>query len=143
MEKIPDATLHVYGKPDIGHTFTDSLDLPSVTVFGSVSHDKIISGLLAADIWYYPNYNVLEPYCITALEAMACGCLCISVPLGNLKYLLDSGRGILINDDKMGLDLMDQIDCVEFEEIRKKGTEWAKTQTWDGVGQQWVQLLKE
>ena len=63
---------------------------------GRIDNDKITEQLMMSDFWYYPT-AFKETYCISALESLASGCICITSDLGGLKDTIGD-RGILIKE---------------------------------------------
>jgi glycosyltransferase involved in cell wall biosynthesis len=68
-----------------------------VSFFGNVLQSELAAALTQATIWAYPNI-IFETFCITALEAMAAGCVPIASGISALPETIGE-FGVLINED--------------------------------------------
>lgn len=60
-------------------------EYPSVTFHGGVSHPELHTALRKASVWAYPNEGEVETSCITAMKAMAAGCIPVYTKAGALE----------------------------------------------------------
>ena len=99
---------------------------------------------MKSDVWLYPT-EFEETYCISALEAMASGCLVASVKLAGLINTIGS-RGILgkhpISSIENQTELLNKLYYVlDRPDIKSRYTEnakeWALTQTYERLAKEW------
>lgn len=94
LKKHPDklhldvySSFKLYGWEQRDEQFKDLFEKieahPDMTNHGTVSNDEIRAALAKADIFAYPN-TWTETSCISLIEAMSAGCLCIHPNLGAL-----------------------------------------------------------
>ena len=152
-EEIPDAELWVYrGEEDFGSEHKDLLELIKTTDYikfmGRVENNSLAEHQLASDFWYYPTAWP-ETYCISALEAMAAGCICIASDLAALKDTVGD-RGVLlsggIHSDEYFKEAKEKIieisqDDELKEKIRDKCIEWAMKQSWSERVKEWLNMF--
>ena len=97
----------------------------------------------------YPT-DFSETYCITALEAMAAGCLVASVKYAGLADTVGD-RGVMcespITDEKNKKELLRKLFFVmDRPDIKKryvdKAREWALNQTYYNLAIEWIKMFK-
>jgi len=152
-EKLPDAELWVYrGEDDFKGEYKDFLELmktiPYIKFMGRVDNNELVEHQMKSDFWYYPT-NWAETYCISALESMAAGCICITSNLAALKDTVGD-RGILLKNSIHSASYFEEAEnkIVEIanddslkENFRSKGIEWARNQSWKLRAKEWLQLF--
>jgi glycosyltransferase involved in cell wall biosynthesis/GR25 family glycosyltransferase involved in LPS biosynthesis len=152
-EKLPDAELWVYrGEDDFKGEYKDFLELmktiPYIKFMGRVDNNELVEHQMKSDFWYYPT-NWAETYCISALECMAAGCICITSNLAALKDTVGD-RGILLKNSIHSANYFEEAEnkIVEIanddrlkEHFRSKGIEWARNQSWKLRAKEWLQLF--
>lgn len=92
-EKYGDIELDVYSSfklygfddrdKEFEHLFEQCRDHPQINYHGSVSNDEVRAALQRADIFAYPSIWP-ETFCLSLLEAMSAGCLCVHSNYGCL-----------------------------------------------------------
>lgn len=120
-----------------------------IRFFGNVLQSELAVALTEASIWAYPNI-IFETFCITALEAMAAGCVPIASGISALPETIGEA-GVLINQ-KIGSESYIE----EFkdsllrylrkpDEARKLGEQARQRAltdfTWEKVADRFEQLL--
>lgn len=72
--KVPNASLHVFGKGDVSaaKSFLDPEITPSVVFYGHIDRERLLEELNRADVAVFPSYS--ETFGLGAVEAMATGC---------------------------------------------------------------------
>lgn len=152
-EKLPDAELWIYrGEDDFQGEYKDFLQLiktiPYIKFMGRCDNNELVEHQMKADFWYYPT-NWAETYCISALESMAAGCICITSDLAALKDTVGD-RGILLKNSIYSANYFEEAEnkIVEIannetlkESFRSKGIEWARNQSWKLRAKEWLQLF--
>jgi len=152
-EKLPDAELWIYrGEDDFQGEYKDFLQLiktiPYIKFMGRFDNNELVEHQMKADFWYYPT-NWAETYCISALESMASGCICITSDLAALKDTVGD-RGILLQNSIHSPEYFEEAEnkIVEIsnddnvkENLRSKGIEWARNQSWKLRAKEWLQLF--
>ena len=152
-EKLTDAELWVYrGEDDFTGEYKDLLELiktiPYIKFMGRFDNNELVEHQMMADFWYYPT-NWAETYCISALESMASGCICITSDLAALKDTVGD-RGILLKNsihspeyfeeaENKILEISNDDRLKEF--FRSKGIEWARNQSWELKTKEWFKMF--
>ena len=153
-KEIPDAELFVYrGEEDFDSDHTDLLKVIKSTEYikfmGRVENEELAEHQLAADFWYYPT-AWRETFCISALEALAAGCICITTDLAALKDTVGD-RGVLLGKEIYSQEYFEEAleKIVEIaknenmkEQLRAKGVEWAMKQKWSSRATEWLNLIE-
>ena len=101
---VPDVTLYIYrGLDDFDNNTKPILDKIKkypykdfVKFMGKVDQETLAVEMLKSEYWFYPT-NFTETYCMSGLEAMAAGCMCITSDLAALHDTIGD-RGILIKN---------------------------------------------
>jgi len=145
-ETYPDATLHLY----CNSAFISKSDMEIIMnsdyiyLNKRVNQEEIAIEYLKSDVWFYPT-NFTETYCITAVEAQAAGCLCVTLDIGSLKEIV-SDRGVVLEgkiteketQNKLLEKLFEVLDNVELKNnYTTKAKEWAMKQTYESLAQEW------
>jgi glycosyltransferase involved in cell wall biosynthesis/GR25 family glycosyltransferase involved in LPS biosynthesis len=152
-KEIPDAELFVYrGEEDFDSEHSELLNVIKSTEYikfmGRVENEELAEHQLAADFWYYPT-GWQETFCISALEALAAGCICVTTNLAGLTDTIGD-RGILLNKEIYSEEYFDEAlqKIVEIakndnikEQMRVKSVEWAMKQTWSSRANEWLNLI--
>lgn len=150
-ERYPETTLVIYTR--LEHIEEDTMEkiknMNYVSLNSRISQDKIKDEYLKSDVWLYPT-DFQETYCITALEAMASGCLVASVKYAGLADTIGD-RGVMcdspITDNKNKDELLRKLFFVmDHPEVKKryidKAREWALNQTYYNLAVEWVKMFK-
>jgi glycosyltransferase involved in cell wall biosynthesis len=150
-EKYPETTLAIYTR--IEHIQDKTLEkikkLDYITLNSRVSQEVIKDEYLKSDVWLYPT-DFTETYCITALEAMASGCLVACTKYAGLADTVGD-RGITcespISEEKNRKDLLRKLFFVmDNQDIKKryieKARDWALSQTYYNLAADWVRMFK-
>lgn len=150
-QRYPETTLVIYTRTENieERTLNKIKELDYVLLNSRVSQDVIKDEYLKSDVWLYPT-NFEETYCITALEAMASGCLVACTSFAGLADTVGD-RGITckspITEEKNRKDLLNKLFFVlDRPEIKKryidKAREWAMKQTYSNLATEWLRLFK-
>lgn len=169
-EAVPDATLDVYygrysydkinaGNPERIKWMDDMIlkakQLDGVTDHGKIGQDEIVRKMFASGIWAYPT-PFPEIYCITAVKTQASGCIPVTSDFAALEEMVQFGDKIHCEDDR-GIGVIDGAFLDKYTErliwwlqhpeeqdkIRAEMMEWAKTNSWDNVCNDWVENFNE
>ena len=146
-EKYPLSTFYIFGKfdqiePETMKTIT-SLDY--VFVSPRISQEQLSIELKKSDVWLYPTL-FSETYCISAVEAMAAGCLVASVGLAALEEIV-TNRGVVVafdNDrEQLNKTLFTELcrvldDSKLKEELTERGNDWALKQDFHSLALEWI-----
>jgi glycosyltransferase involved in cell wall biosynthesis len=145
-QKYPDATLEIF----CDHRFVNGVDMDKiekmkeyVKMNGRVSQEQLTIELLKSDVWFYPTIFD-ETYCISAVEAQAAGCLCVSISRGSLTEII-ADRGVLVSDSNRKKLLPKMFSVMDNPEQKQKITQrarqWAMKQTFDSLTNEWLTLF--
>ena len=112
-------------------------EMDYVNVHSRVSQDKLVIELAKSDVWLYPS-TFTETYCISAVEAMAAGCLVATVDMGALAEIVGN-RGIVSSSIETLFDDLVAVlnDPVRKQEIVDRGQEWAWKQDMFSLAREW------
>ena len=90
------------------------------SLVGEIPHKDVIGEMLKADLLVFPSYTEAFPNVV--MEAMACGCVVISTPVGAIPEMLEedeSGKyGVLVSPKSVD-ELEDAIRIVVQNEVLK------------------------
>lgn len=147
-KKYPEATLQIFCNSKF--IFPKDLEIIKQTEYiflnERVNQEQICIEYLQSDVWFYPT-DFTETYCITAVEAQAAGCLCVTLDIGSLKEIVKD-RGVVlegnIKDKKVQEQLLEKLfevldDKEKKNEYIKKGKEWALKQNYESLALEWSQ----
>ena len=121
---------------------------------GRVGQTQLGEQFMRSTVWAYPE-NFEETFCITALEAMAAGCACLTSDYWGITDTVKDG-GILIpmNDNRNTVFTQEYQDkwvseCIKLlrdskhlESWKQKGFERVARFTWETVAKQWDLYLR-
>ena len=152
-KEIPDAELFIYrGEEDFDSDHSDLLNVIKSTEYikfmGRVENEELADHQLAADFWYYPT-AWHETFCISALEALAAGCICVTSNLAGLKDTVGD-RGVLLNKEIYSQEYFEEalekiLEIARNEDVKQqmrvKSVEWAMKQTWSSRASEWLNLI--
>ena len=153
-KEFPDAELYIYRGLSSFDNFKPLLNKINRCSYihydGKLSQRDLMNEFLKADIWLYPT-SFCETYCMSALEALRAGCYCIATNLAGLQTTIGN-HGVLIDGDPKEYEIK-QLFLKEVRKaltddtlrlnIQQKGKEWAKTQNWENVSNQWIELMNK
>jgi len=174
-KRVPDATLDVYYGftavyDDMARMFTGLLYIKArvyqlleqmaphgVTFHGMVGQDRLAEAFARAGVWAYPT-ECRETSCITAMKALAMGCLPVTSGYGVLGETL-GGRDLgpthperLIGRSRWRLRrylgrLVFALEAGERDEWRARRLEWASwaraRYSWQEIVEDWSHLFDE
>lgn len=155
---VPDATLDVYygresydkvhkGNPERMKWMDDMImkaeKLDGVTDYGKVSQEEIVHHIFESGVWAYPC-PFPEIYCITAIKAQAGGAVPVASNFAALDETIQFGH-------KQDFKEFDDEDLEKYKEaliwwlqhpeeqekVRPKMQEWARTNSWQKIANQW------
>lgn len=123
-------------------------ELPYVHLHPRLKQSEISVELLKSDVWLYPT-DFEETYCISALEAMAAGCLVATTRLAGLITTV-ADRGITvdppISDESTQSALLSKLFFVlDRPEVKAryvdKAREWALKMTYSNLAREWIKMF--
>lgn len=156
---VPDATLDVYygrgsydavhkGNPERMKWMDDMINkaknLEGVIDHGKVSQEEINAAIFRSGIWAYPC-PFPEIYCITAIKAQAGGAVPVASNFAALDETIQFGH-------KQAFKEFDDADLEKYKEaliwwlqhpeeqekVRPEMQQWARSVSWQAVGEVWV-----
>lgn len=156
-EVYPDATLEVFYGFEMARQRNPALiagieqlaKQSGVTLHGRIGQDQLAEEYLKADALLYPavmpNGQAFdETYCVSVVEAQAAGCFPVTSDHGALR---ETNHGAHARISTFDHDAMFQLlefwrrPLKEQKEIRERGREWARKQTWTRIADQWMELM--
>jgi len=126
---------------------------PKINNIGYVSNEKVKKSLAYSHICAYPNITP-ETSCLSLLEAMSAGCLCVHPNYGGLPETASNWtmmypyhEKIILHEEKFYYVLKKAINIVNDQEIQshlKKQKEYVDYFfNWEKRIQEWIELLKD
>lgn len=144
QEQLPDSELHIYR--ECSRELQDKFTHPFFKYHGYAANDEILKCMMRSQYWFYPT-DFEETFCISALEAQACGCICIASPKGALQEII-ADRGILINENVCteafwteAITIFNSISTSATVCNNQDSMDWGKQQTWSKRSMDWLSLL--
>lgn len=119
----------------------------NVKLVGAVSQEDLLSYYQLCDLYLQPSLE--EGFCITMLEAMACGKPVIGTPVGEIpKLITESKAGILMSDSSPAEISRAVIELLANKEVRQKFGQRAREYVtasygWEAVARQTADLYKK
>ena len=119
----------------------------NVKLVGAVSQEDLLSYYQLCDLYLQPSLE--EGFCITMMEAMACGKPVIGTPVGEISKLITESRaGILISDSSPAQISRAVIELLANGGARKEFGERARkyvvgSYSWEAVARQTADLYQE
>ena len=144
LEKIPDATLDIcsYGKFPKDPADQKMLDIinsyDSITYHGKLSAIELYELMSISEYWLYTS-TFPETSCITAMEMLMSGVICLYYPLAGLVDTVgDYGIQVKLgNEIETIMNLSEETKA----ELIKNGKEYALTCSWTNRAVQWTNML--
>jgi len=147
-KKFPETTLKIFTRIENikSETLKIIKSLDFVSLNNRISQENISLEFLSSDVWLYPT-DFKETYCISALEAMASGCLVCTLKLAGLQDICKDNRGILCSYPYNENEMFKKISYVlENNELKnnyiQKAREWALDQTYSSLAKDWIKLFE-
>lgn len=141
-EKYPSSTFYIFGKiSQISEETMKLLSMDYVFISPRVSQEQLAIELKKSDVWLYPTWFA-ETYCISAVEAMAAGCLVATIGIAALTEIV-SDRGIVCDSTKnLFTELCRVLDDPKLKsEITERGYDWAMKQDFYSLALEWKKDL--
>ena len=149
-ERYPQSTFYLFGRLEqVSDEDMARAKAMSDYVFISprVSQEQLVTELKKSDVWLYPTCFD-ETYCISAVEAMAAGCLVASINEAALCEIVGD-RGVMVDyttREETNRALFEALckvldDPKKKEEITERGHEWAMKQDYYTLALDWKKKL--
>ena len=148
LESIPEATLEMAGEGDhreaIEHEMARRGLAPRVLMHGHVSEEKKLALLQRA--WVNMTASSAEGWCLSVMEAAACGTPSVAMAVGGLPESIEDGEtGLLAGTPEELVEKTRLI--VEDHELRERlgerARERAREFTWDRTAERNLRVLEE
>ena len=144
LENIPDATLVIsfYGtfssEQLLIKTIIDSYD--SIQYLGKLKFEQLYEEMASSEYWLYPTHWP-ETSCITALEMLMSGVICLYYPVAGLVNTLGN-YGIPVEKGQE-IEAINNLTVKRKTEIIKRGKEYALSCSWANRAKEWVNLISK
>ena len=138
---LPDAILNIASYEDFPkNDFDRELEViinsfSNVFHFGKLNHKKLYHIIAKSEFWLYPC-SFRETSCITAMEMMMAGVICLYYPIAGLTDTMN-GHGIKIYE---GTEIETLKNLCYSTELAK---EYALSCSWESRAKEWESLLNE
>ena len=144
LEYLPDAQLVIstYTKfpsnPEEERikTIIDKYD--SVKHIGQLNTEQLYSEMSTSEFWLYPSIYP-ETSCITALEMLMSGVICLYYPYAGLPYTMKE-HGIQIEKGNE-IDKLMSLTIKQKRDLVSNGRKYAESCSWEERGKLWSELL--
>ena len=106
-----------------------------------VSQEQLAVEMMSSDVWLYPT-TFTETYCLSAVEAMAAGCLVATLSIGALPEIVGN-RGIVSDSiNELFSELCLVLDTPkQKEKITTRAKTWALRQDFKSLADEWEDEL--
>lgn len=123
---------------------------PKINYYGTVSNEEIKSALVEADIFAYPSIW-LETSCISLIEAMSAGCLCIHPNIGALAETSANWTNMYQFDENNNTHIKKMIELLNYTIENPVSNERLLAQkqyidnfySWEDRQQEWEKALQD
>lgn len=177
LAAVPDAKLDVYYDwagfeakfPEDARKLREAIGIlnsrregeePSITVHGGVDHETLHAAFRRAAVWAYSTKGPVETFCITAVKAMASGCLPVVSDAGALAEVTGRASGMPwaacpagLNDETVDTEeglalfkeaLIAQLNNSMSYDDRAAMREWAITKyNWSSVAERFAAVIRK
>ncbi len=147
LQKLPDATLKIasYGpfpknEEDIKMDKIIKTHPNSIQHLGKLGSKDLYELLCSSEYWLYPTCWQ-ETSCITALEMLRCGVICVYYPVAGLPFTLD-GNGFQTSYGEELNTILNLTDEQKQNSILK-GKQYASECTWKNRSVVWKALIED
>lgn len=152
---VPDAelvvysSLKVYGVPEMAEfqaLYDLARQLPGVIYKGSVGQAELRQAAMASRVLAYPCIFP-ETGCVTAMEAMAAGCVVVSTSLGALPETAWRNPLVVPQTDGWGNEWAGEVtrvlvDDVYYKTIAEQNLALSSMFSWDDVAKRWLLRIR-
>ena len=112
----------------------------SITHLGQLNTEQLYNEMSTSEYWLYPTCWA-ETSCITALEMLMSGVICLYYPVAGLTDTMDK-YGIQIQKDNE-IDTLKSLTIVKKEVLRREGKEYALSCSWEARAKLWASVFFE
>jgi beta-1,4-mannosyl-glycoprotein beta-1,4-N-acetylglucosaminyltransferase len=110
----------------------------SITHLGQLNTEQLYNEMSTSEYWLYPTCWA-ETSCITALEMLMSGVICLYYPVAGLTDTMDK-YGIQIQKGNE-IDTLKSLTADKKEALRKEGKEYALSCSWENRAKLWSSLF--
>jgi len=145
LSVLPDATLIIsnYVKFDQDNSHRDYKILidkhaNSIKHLGQLNSEQLYNEMSTAEYWLYPT-TYHETSCITALEMLASGVICLYYPVAGL---VDTMKDIGIQVQKGNeIENILNLSIEKKQELRENGIKYAQSCAWENRSKKWYSII--
>ena len=144
LEKIPDAELIISSYNPFPNSDEDNKILeiinktPSIKHRGKLNRTELYELMSTVEYWLYPSYFE-ETSCITCLELLASGVICLYYPVAGLVNTVRD-CGIPVSEGKE-LDTLLSLSIEQKIELKNKGKDYALSCSWKNRAIEWGNII--
>lgn len=148
LDILPDATLIVSSYNDFPSR-SDEVELKkrmdpypdSIQHLGKLNSNQLYNEMRRSEYWLYPTC-FLETSCITSMEMLASGVICIYYPVAGLVDTIQH-YGIPVKDQNEIIEKLTELSKDEERkmELRKNGIQYSLSCSYENRVEEWIQLL--
>ena len=142
--QIPTATMDVFWSAE-----TSTEQVEGLSFYDKLGQSELWARMRESAVWLYPTTSH-ETYCMAALEAQACGMVCVARTYSALATTISLDRGVLIDGDPMDDGIRNKYvkECVDlmtsplrWQKYSSNACRWAATQTWSSRADEWAVMM--
>jgi glycosyltransferase involved in cell wall biosynthesis len=144
--KLPDATLLICNYNEFPRPIQDEIEMKAIidqdeTIqhLGRLSQKELCEFMCSTEYWLYPS-KFQETSCITAMEMLAAGVICLYYPVGGLVDTIGD-YGVPMEEGKEVETLL-KLSIEEKNRLISRGKEYAKTCSWEKRSEKWMELIQ-
>ena len=144
LEVLPDATLDIcsydeFPKNQYEIDMKSIIDKnSSIQYLGKLNNNKLYNLMKKSEYWVYTN-TFEETSCITAMEMLMCGVICLYYPLAGLNETIGE-YGIKVNYENI-IETIINLSNETKNKLIKNGKQYALTCSWENRTKEWNNLL--
>jgi len=142
ISNIPDATLNISSYEDFPKdSFDESLNInqKGITHLGKLNESELYKLMHTSEYWLYPCCFD-ETSCITAMEMMDHGVICLYYPRAGLTDTMN-GNGIQISNGNE-IETLINLTSSQKSEIIFKAKEYANGCSWENRAIEWIKIIE-
>ena len=134
-KNFKDSILYICGYNDFPSQFQEKINKYNNIIYkGKLKTGDLYELISNVEYWLYPN-NFTETSCITAMEMMASGVICLYYPVGGLVNTMNNNGIILERGTE--IDQIKQLNEKSKTKIREQAIEYIKDFTWENRVKEW------
>lgn len=147
-EILPDAELYIASynkfpdknKKEDGEIYEIMKNYNNIKHLGKLNKKELYELMAVSEYWFYPT-TFPETFCITAMEMLKSGVICIYYPIAGLINTIGQyGFSVSKDTEMKNIKQITSLPEKEKNIIRQKGIEYANNMSWENKTKEWILL---